>query len=53
MLRLVSVAILIVTGGALGAVLLCALILAGLLAAAFALSGIGRRMARSTQVLDW
>jgi hypothetical protein len=53
MFRSTSIAILILAGGALGAVLLCVLALRLLLSAAFALSGIQRRMMRSTQVLDW
>jgi hypothetical protein len=53
MLRTVAIAILILAGSALGAVLLCAVALRVLLSAAFALSGIQRRMTRSTQVLDW
>jgi hypothetical protein len=53
MLRTASIAILILAGSALGAVLLCALTLRILLSAAFALSGIRPRMSHSTQVLDW
>ena len=53
MLRNTSIAILVLAGGALGAVLLCVLALRILLSAAFTLSGIQRRMMRSTQVLDW
>ena len=53
MLRTASIAILLLLGSALGAVLLCVLTLRVLLATAFALSGIQRRMMRSTQVLDW
>lgn len=53
MLRTVSIAILVLAGSALGAVLLCVVVLRVLLSAAFALSGIQRRMMRSTQVLDW
>jgi hypothetical protein len=53
MLRTASIAILFLAGSALGAVLLCALTLRVLLSAAFALSGIQRRMSHSTQVLDW
>jgi hypothetical protein len=53
MLRTASIAILILAGSALGAVLLCALTLRILLSAAFALSGIQRRMTHSTEVLDW
>jgi hypothetical protein len=53
MLRTTSIAILVLAGGAIGAVLLCVLVLRVLLSAAFALSGIRRRMIRSTQVLDW
>jgi len=53
MLRNTSIAILVLAGGVLGAVLLCVLALRVLLSAAFALSGIQRRMMRSTQLLDW
>jgi hypothetical protein len=53
MLRTATITILLLAGTALGAVLLCALTLRLLLSAAFALSGIQRRMAHSTQVLDW
>jgi hypothetical protein len=53
MLRTTSIAILILAGSALGAVLLCVLALRVLLSTAFALSGIPRRMTRSTQILDW
>ena len=53
MLRTASIAILILAGSALGAVLLCALMLRVLLSTAFALSGIRRRMTHSTQILDW
>ena len=53
MLRTTSIAILILAGSALGALLLCVLALRVLLSTAFALSGIPRRMTRSTQVLDW
>ena len=53
MLRTTSIAILILVGSALGAVLLCVLALRILLATAFALSGIPPRMTRGTQVLDW
>jgi hypothetical protein len=53
MFRTVFIAILVLAGSALGALLLCVLVLRILLSAAFALSGIRRRMMRSTQVLDW
>ena len=53
MLRTASVAILILAGSALGALLLCAVVLRILLSAAFALSGIRRRMTQGTQILDW
>ena len=53
MVRTASIAILVLAGSALGAVLLCVLMLRILLSAAFSLSGIQRRMMRSTQVLDW
>lgn len=49
MLRIASIAILLLGGSE----LLCALTLRLLLSAAFALSGIQPRMTRSTQVLDW
>jgi hypothetical protein len=52
MLRATSIAILILAGSALGAVLLCVLVLRILLSTAFTLSGIQRRTARA-QVLDW
>ena len=53
MFRKTSIAILLLAGGALGAVLLCVLVLRVLLSALFALSGIRRRMLRSAPVLDW
>ena len=53
MLRIASSVVLILAGSALGAVLLCALLLRLLLTAAFGLSGIRRRMTHATQVLDW
>ena len=53
MLRTASIAIVLLGGSALGAVVLCALALRVLLSAAFALSGIQPRMTQSTQVLDW
>jgi hypothetical protein len=53
MLRTATIAILIVAGSALGALLLCALTLRILLSGVFALSGIRRRMTHSKQVLDW
>jgi hypothetical protein len=53
MFRTVSIAILVLAGSVLGAVLLCVLALRILLSAAVALSGIRRRMMRSTEVLDW
>ena len=53
MLRATSIAILILAGSALGALLLCALAMRILLSAAFALSGIRRRVTQGTQVLDW
>ena len=53
MLRTTSIAVLILAGSALGAVLLCVLALRLLLSTAFTLSGIQARMTRSTQVLDW
>jgi hypothetical protein len=53
MLRTTCIAILILAGSALGAVLLCVLLLRVLLSTAFALSGIQRRMTRGAQVLDW
>jgi hypothetical protein len=53
MLRTTSIAILVLVGGALGAVLLCVLTLRLLLSATFAVSGIRRRMTQGTQVLDW
>jgi hypothetical protein len=52
MLRTTSIAILILAGSALGAVLLCVLALRVLLSTAFALSGIPRRM-HGEQALDW
>jgi hypothetical protein len=52
MFRTTSIAILILGGGALGAVLLCVLALRVLLSAMFALSGIRRRM-NGAQILDW
>jgi hypothetical protein len=52
MLRTASIAILILAGSALGAVLLCVLALRILLSTAFALSGIQRRLTRAP-VLDW
>jgi hypothetical protein len=52
MFRKSSIAILILAGGALGAVLLCVLGLRVLLSALFALSGIRRRL-HSAQALDW
>jgi hypothetical protein len=48
----ISIAILILAGGAFGAVLLCVLALRVLLSALFALSGIRRRI-DSAHVLDW
>jgi hypothetical protein len=53
MLRTTSIAIVVLAGSALGAVLLCVLVLRVLLSAAFSLSGIQPRVMRSTQVLDW
>jgi hypothetical protein len=53
MLRTTSIAILILAGSALGAVLLCVLALRLFLSAIFALSGIPRRLTRGVQVLDW
>jgi hypothetical protein len=53
MLRKTSIAVLILAGGAFGAVLLCVLALRVLLSAMCALSGIRRRMAHGAQVLDW
>ena len=53
MLRITSIALLILAGVALGGVLLCVLALRVLLSVLLALSGIRRRMMRSTQVLDW
>lgn len=53
MLRTTSIAILILAGSVLGAVLLCVLALRLLLSATFALSGIQRRLTQGTQVLDW
>jgi hypothetical protein len=53
MFRKTSIAILILAGGAFGAVLLCALALRVLLSAMFALSGIRRRMTHGAQLLDW
>jgi hypothetical protein len=53
MFRNISIAILILAGGALGAVLLCVLTLRVLLSALLALSGIRRRMVHGAQVLDW
>ena len=53
MFRTTSIAILIFAGSALGAVLLCVLALRVLLSVIFAMSGIQRRLTRSTQVLDW
>jgi hypothetical protein len=53
MLRTASLAILILAGSTLGALLLCALAMRILLSAAFALSGIRRRVTQGTQVLDW
>lgn len=52
MLRNTSIAILVLAGGALGAVLLCVLALRVLLSVTFALSGIRRRVLHA-QVLDW
>jgi hypothetical protein len=53
MFRTASIAILLVAGSALGALLLCVLALRLLLSAAFALSGIQPPMKRSRQLLDW
>lgn len=53
MLRKTSIAILILAGGAFGALLLCVLALRVLLSAVFALSGIRGRMPHGAQVLDW
>ena len=53
MFRTACIAILLVAGSVLGALLLCVLTLRLLLSATFALSGIQSRMTRSTQVLDW
>jgi hypothetical protein len=53
MARKISIAALILAGGALGAVLLCVLALRVLLSAIVALSGIRRRMSSGAQVLDW
>ena len=53
MLRNSSIAILILAGGVLGAVLLCVLALRVLLSAVFALSGIRWRRVHGAQVLDW
>lgn len=52
MLRTATIAILILAGSALGAVLLCVLALRVLLSTALALSGNPRRM-HSAQILDW
>jgi hypothetical protein len=52
MFRKTSIAILILAGGAFGAVLLCVLALRVLLSAMFALSGIRRRI-DGAHVLDW
>ena len=52
MLRTTSIAILLLAGSALGAVLLCVLALRLLLSTAFVLSGIQRRQ-HGAQVLDW
>jgi hypothetical protein len=53
MFRNTSIAILILAGGALGALLLCVLAARVLLSAMLALSGIRRRMGRGAQVLEW
>ena len=53
MLRIIPIALLILAGVALGGLLLCVLALRVLLSVLLALSGIRRRMMRSTQVLDW
>ena len=53
MLRSTSIAILLVAGSALGALLLCMLTLRLVISALFALSGIRRRVARSAEILDW
>jgi hypothetical protein len=53
MLRKIFIAILILAGGAFGAVLLCVLTLRVLLSTMFALSGVRRRTVRSARVLDW
>jgi hypothetical protein len=53
MLRSTSIAILIVAGGALAAVLVSLLALRLVLAALFALSGIRRRAASAAEVLSW
>ena len=53
MFRNTSIAILILAGGALGALLLCVLTLRVLLSAIVALSGIRRRMVRGAEALDW
>ena len=53
MFRKISIAILILAGGAFGTVLLCVLALRVLLSAMFALSGIRRRVAHGAQILDW
>ena len=52
MVRNTSIALLILAGGAFGAVLLCVLALRVLLSALFALSGIRRRI-DGAHVLDW
>ena len=52
MFRKTSIAILLLAGGAIGAVLLCVLALRVLLSALFALSGFRRRM-HGAQALDW
>jgi hypothetical protein len=53
MVRNISIAILILAGGALGAVLLCVLTLRVLLSAMLTLSGIRRRLKHGAHVLDW
>ena len=53
MFRTTTLAILLVVGSAIAAVLLCVLALRLLLSTAFALSGIQRRMTHGTQVLNW
>jgi hypothetical protein len=53
MARKLSIALLILAGGAFAALLLCVLTLRVLLSTIVALSGIRRRMTHGAQVLNW